>query len=79
MDTEFRVQDKKRDHLRALILNNDVDAFILFLLSLHVNIDLFLYTLYIHIYMTFAQLVQALRYKPEGRWFDSRWGYWKFY
>jgi len=20
-----------------------------------------------------AQLVEALRYKPEGRWFDSRW------
>jgi len=22
-----------------------------------------------------AQLVQALRYKPEGRGFDSRWGF----
>jgi hypothetical protein len=25
-----------------------------------------------------AQLVEALRYKPEGRGFDSRWGYWDF-
>jgi hypothetical protein len=23
-----------------------------------------------------AQLVEALRYKPEGRGFYSRWGYW---
>jgi len=23
-----------------------------------------------------AQLVEALRYKPEGRWFDSRWVNW---
>jgi hypothetical protein len=22
-----------------------------------------------------AQLVEALRYKPEGRWFDSRWSH----
>jgi hypothetical protein len=25
-----------------------------------------------------AQLVEALRYKPEGRGFDSRWCYWDF-
>jgi hypothetical protein len=25
-----------------------------------------------------AQLVQALRYKPDGRWFDSRWCHWNF-
>ena len=25
-----------------------------------------------------AQLVEALRYKPEGRGFDSRWGDWDF-
>jgi len=25
-----------------------------------------------------AQLVEALRYKPEGRGFDSRWGHWDF-
>ena len=24
------------------------------------------------------QLVEALRYKPEGRGFDSRWCYWNF-
>jgi hypothetical protein len=24
------------------------------------------------------QLVEALRYKPEGRGFDSRWFYWNF-
>ena len=26
-----------------------------------------------------AQLVEALRYKPEGRGFDSRWCHWKFH
>jgi hypothetical protein len=25
-----------------------------------------------------AQLVEALRYKPEGRGFDSRWSNWNF-
>jgi hypothetical protein len=25
-----------------------------------------------------AQLVEALRYKPEGRVFDSRWCHWIF-
>ena len=25
-----------------------------------------------------AQLVEALRYKSEGRWFDSRWCHWNF-
>jgi hypothetical protein len=25
------------------------------------------------------QLVEALRYKPEGRGFDSRWQHWNFY
>jgi len=25
-----------------------------------------------------AQLVEALRYKPEGRGFDSRWRHWIF-
>jgi hypothetical protein len=25
------------------------------------------------------QLVRALRYKPEGRGFDSRWCHWNFY
>ena len=26
-----------------------------------------------------AQLVEALRYKPEGRVFDSRWCHWNFF
>jgi len=26
-----------------------------------------------------AQLVEALRYKPEGRDFDSRWCHWIFF
>jgi len=25
-----------------------------------------------------AQLIEALRYKPEGRVFDSRWYHWNF-
>jgi len=24
-------------------------------------------------------LLAALRYKPEGRWFVSRWGHWDFF
>ena len=27
---------------------------------------------------TVAQLVEALRYRPEGRGFDSRWCHWNF-
>ena len=26
-----------------------------------------------------VQLVEALRYKPEGRGFDSRWCHWNFF
>jgi len=26
-----------------------------------------------------AQLVEALRYKPEGHGFDSRWYHWNFF
>jgi hypothetical protein len=26
-----------------------------------------------------VQLVEGLRYKPESRWFDSRWCHWIFY
>jgi len=33
---------------------------------------------YILVY-TLAQLVEALRYKPEGRGFDSRWRHWNFF
>ena len=25
-----------------------------------------------------VELVEALRYKPEGRGFDSRWSHWNF-
>jgi hypothetical protein len=25
-----------------------------------------------------AQLIEALRYSPEGQWFDSRWRHWNF-
>ena len=34
----------------------------------------------IHIYVghAVAQLVETLRYKPEGRGFDSRWCHWNF-
>ena len=39
--------------------------------------------IYIYIYIgrrghAVAQLVEALRYKPEGRGFDSRWCHWIF-
>jgi hypothetical protein len=32
----------------------------------------------LHAYIGVAQLVEALRYKPEGCWFDSRWYHWNF-
>jgi hypothetical protein len=40
MEIDFRVTDKKKDQLRALILNNVVEAYIDFLLTLPVKIDL---------------------------------------
>jgi len=35
---------------------------------------------HIHVWGTLlvAQLVETLRYKPEGRGFDSRWCHWHF-
>jgi hypothetical protein len=37
------------------------------------------YTLYyLLLEYAVAQLVEALRYKPEGRGFDSRWCHWNF-
>ena len=30
------------------------------------------------LYFALAQLVEALSYKPEGRWLDSRWCRWNF-
>jgi hypothetical protein len=46
---------------------------------------LFLVTLQINVSLTtvggghaVAQLVEALRYKPEGRGFDTRWYHWNF-
>jgi hypothetical protein len=37
-----------------------------------------LYSSLYYYYYAVAQLVEALRYKPEGRWFDSRWSHWNF-
>jgi len=31
-----------------------------------------------YLFIGVAQLVEALRYKPEGRGFDSRWCHWNF-
>ena len=30
------------------------------------------------VYIAVAQLVKTVRYKPEGRGFDSRWCHWNF-
>ena len=30
------------------------------------------------LFSSFAQLVEALQYKPDGRGFDFRWGHWDF-
>jgi hypothetical protein len=37
-----------------------------------------IYSLGIYARHTVAQLVEALRYKPEGRGFDFQWFYWNF-
>jgi hypothetical protein len=34
--------------------------------------------IHLHSEYAVAQLVEALRYKPEGRGFDSRWCHWNF-
>jgi hypothetical protein len=49
-------------------------------LQLGSQIFLFLYEITLTSYLIFvvAQLVEALRYKPEGRGFDSRWCCWIF-
>jgi hypothetical protein len=38
----------------------------------------FIYVQIKHWVQAVAQLVKALRYKSEGRGFDSRWCYWNF-
>jgi hypothetical protein len=35
-------------------------------------------TLHIKLGHAVAQLIESLRYKPEGRGFDSRWCHWNF-
>jgi hypothetical protein len=42
------------------------------------NKTMFMQTVYVAGYKAVAQLVEALRYKPEGRGFDSRWCHWNF-
>ena len=50
----------------------------LFVLNYQVFFSLF--PSYLHLFQgyTVAQLVQALRYMPEGRGFNSRWCHWNF-
>jgi len=50
---------------------------------IYVYIYIYIYThthTHTHTHMGYAvaQLVEALRYKPEGRGFDSRWCQWDF-
>jgi hypothetical protein len=42
------------------------------------TLNIYSYTALNWVYMV-AQLVEALRYKPEGRGFYSRWGHWQFF
>ena len=48
----------------------------IFFLREHVLLNI--YTLIQQVGHAVAQLVEALRYKPEGRGFDSRWCHWNF-
>jgi hypothetical protein len=41
------------------------------------SLNLKIFTLYL-LGHAVAQLVEALRYKPKGRGFDSRWCHWNF-
>jgi hypothetical protein len=43
--------------------------------QMHTNVWLIEITVFT---VAVAQLVEALRYKPEGRGFDSRWCHWSF-
>ena len=43
-----------------------------------VRIKIYLLIIVDYIERSVAQLVEALRYKPEGRGFDSRWCHWNF-
>jgi hypothetical protein len=46
---------------------------------LHLSVyNSFRYIYYTRGTLLVAQLVEALRYKPEGRGFDSRWCHWNF-
>ena len=44
----------------------------------YVYIFLLLYMFYSVQGTAVVQLVEAMRYKPEGRGFDSRWYHWNF-
>ena len=53
------------------VVDNLLASWLIVFLSLYI---------YIYIYMghTVTQLVEALRYKPECRGFDSQWCHWNF-
>jgi len=48
------------------------------ILSLGRHFDVVKFYMYLYCYDAVAQLVEALRHKPEGRGFDSRWCHWNF-
>ena len=47
-------------------------------ITLEILVLIFNYNLYFTAGTAVAQLVEALRYKSEGRGFDSRWCHWNF-
>jgi hypothetical protein len=55
---------------------NKTNCFILYM-SQHISTG-FKLTTKILLGYAVAQLVEALRYKPEGRGFNSRWSHWNF-
>jgi hypothetical protein len=67
--------------MHCAITEQDISIFrVSFLAVMFVYILAFFISLALLLYGRYAvaQLVEALRYKPEGRGFDSRWGHWNF-
>jgi hypothetical protein len=58
--------------------NSDVASLKYSHLTIHWRRVAFRFTESMRCTLAVAQLVEALRYKPERRGFDSRWCHWKF-
>jgi hypothetical protein len=74
-------------HPYAVCTRSDMCRYKCVCVSIHTHIYIYIYTyvyvyiyiyLYIHTGLRGGAVVEALRYKPEGRGFDSGWFHWIF-